>query len=55
MPRHARNLLATTILALVIAALAAAPAAATLPGSNGRITFMRFEADHWQVWVSSPT
>ena len=52
MLRHARNLLATTIIALVIAALAAAPAAATLPGSNGRITFMRFEADHWQVWVS---
>ena len=54
MPRHARNLLATTIIALVITALAAAPAAATLPGSNGRITFMRFEADHWQVWVSKP-
>ena len=54
MPRHARNLLATTVIALVIAAFAAAPAAATLPGSNGRITFMRFEADHWQVWVSKP-
>lgn len=43
-------------LALVsVAALACAPAVqATLPGKNGRLTFMRKDsAGHWQVWIAA--
>jgi Tol biopolymer transport system component len=42
-------------LALVIASVAVPPASAVLPGTNGRIAFMRFDADGFgQVWVANP-
>jgi Tol biopolymer transport system component len=39
---------------IACATLSAAPAAATFPGNNGRITFMRADQnDTWQVWVAN--
>ena len=43
-------------MALPVVALLAAPPVveASFPGKNGRIAYMRKDAnDHWQVWVAS--
>jgi Tol biopolymer transport system component len=54
-PRHARRLLAAALLGLLVAASAATSASASLPGSNGRIVFMRFDdTGHFQVWTANP-
>jgi Tol biopolymer transport system component len=54
MSRAARTLFATCI-ALVAAASLVGPALATQPGANGRITFMRPDADgSFQVWTANP-
>jgi Tol biopolymer transport system component len=46
---------AATLVAVVAIATVATPAAATFPGSNGRITFMREDADGIpQVWTANP-
>jgi Tol biopolymer transport system component len=55
MSNHAYR--ATAILILTVALLGATvgTATATFPGPNGRITFMRFDADgEFQVWVANP-
>ena len=55
MLHHARRLVAAISLALLVAATLAGPASATLPGENGRIVFMRFDADgRFQVWTANP-
>ena len=55
MLRHAHRMLAAASFALLVAASAVAPAAATFPGTNGRITFMRFdEGGRFQVWAANP-
>ena len=52
---HARRVLAAALFALVIVGSSVGAASATLPGPNGRITFMRFDADgQFQVWVANP-
>ena len=54
MSRRARRLIAATIITLNLATSATAPASAAFPGVNGRITFMRFDADGWfQIWVAN--
>ena len=46
---------AAVTLAAILAISTAATAVATFPGTNGRITFMRPDADgFWQVWVANP-
>jgi Tol biopolymer transport system component len=55
LPRHARRTLALASLAIVIAGAIPAPTLATFPGSNGRITFMRFDENgEFQVWAANP-
>jgi Tol biopolymer transport system component len=55
MSHHAHRTLTAAALALVVAASVAGPASAVLPGSNGRIVFMRFDADNvGQIWVANP-
>ena len=55
MPDHARRVFAAAALALLVAASAAGPASAVLPGQNGRITFMRFdENNNGEIWVANP-
>ena len=51
---HRRRKIATGLaLASLAALLLVQTAAATFPGRNGQITFMREDADgHWQVWVA---
>jgi len=51
----ARSLCALAgVAALALTAIGAAPAHADFPGENGRVAFMRQDADsHWQVWVAS--
>ena len=52
---HVRRVLAATLFALVIAGSTVGAASATQPGPNGRITFMRFDADgQFQVWAANP-
>jgi Tol biopolymer transport system component len=54
MPRHARRLLAATLITLTVAASATGPASAAFPGANGQVTFMRFDSDGWfQIWVAN--
>lgn len=48
-----RRALCAVALAGAVLAVAAPGVGATLPGANGRITFMRMDSgDHWQVWVA---
>src|SRR3954452_478065 len=55
MSHHAHRTLTAAALALVVAASVAGPASAVLPGPNGRIVFMRFDADNLgQIWVANP-
>ena len=55
MPRHARRLLAALPLVLLLMSSAAVPAAATFPGPNGRIVFMRHDdAGAFQIWTANP-
>ena len=52
---HARRVLAAALFALALAASTVGSAAATLPGPDGRIAFMRFDADgQFQVWAANP-
>jgi Tol biopolymer transport system component len=54
MSHHARRVLAATLTALCFVAAAIGPASAVVPGANGRITFMRFDADGiFQIWVAN--
>jgi Tol biopolymer transport system component len=53
--RHGRRSLKTLILLTAVAALSAPTAHATAPGPNGRIAFMRPDAnDRPQVWTANP-
>ena len=55
MLNHARRVFAAALFALVIVASTVGSVSATLPGPNGRITFMRSDADgQFQVWVANP-
>src|SRR5262245_60154514 len=55
MIHHARRLATAFPIALLVIVALAAPAFATNPGPNGRIAFMRFDADGlFQVWVANP-
>ena len=55
MLRHARRLVAASLSMIVLAAASASSVSAQWPGQNGRITFMRFDADGmFQVWVANP-
>ena len=55
MSRHALRIAATAAATLTALSLVAAPASATYPGTNGRLTFQRFDDDgHGQVWVANP-
>jgi Tol biopolymer transport system component len=55
MPRHARRTLAAASLTLLAVSAMVAPAAATYPGPNGRVTFMRYDDNgQYQVWVANP-
>jgi TolB protein len=55
MLRHARRLLAALPLVLLLVSSAAGPAAATVPGPNGRIVFMRpDDAGAFQIWTANP-
>jgi Tol biopolymer transport system component len=50
-----RRALGAVLLALVTVAGTAGPALATQPGPNGRIAFMRFDADGlFQIWTANP-
>jgi TolB protein len=52
MKRHVR-LAAVALIAIVMALVPSAPATATVPGDNGRLTFMRQDSGgFWQVWVA---
>ena len=55
MSRHAIRSATAPLVALVAIAMVVTPAAATYPGPNGRITFMR-EDDNGihQVWTANP-
>lgn len=55
MSRLARRALVLASLLVLMVVLAPADTLATFPGSNGRITFMRFDSDgNFQVWVANP-
>jgi Tol biopolymer transport system component len=55
MPRHALRSGAALVATLIALTAPAAPAAATYPGVNGRISFMRDDADGVsQVWTANP-
>ena len=52
---HARRVLAAALFTLVLVTSTAGSVSATQPGPNGRITFMRFDADgQFQVWAANP-
>ena len=45
----------STLVASVMGVGAGQPVGATPPGVNGRISFMRIDADgHWQIWTANP-
>jgi Tol biopolymer transport system component len=55
MSNRVRRALALACLGLVVGAVVPAVSTATFPGPNGRITFMRFDANgEFQVWVANP-
>ena len=55
MPRHARRTVAALVSTLILAAATTTSVVAQWPGDNGRIAFMRFDADGiFQVWVANP-
>jgi len=55
MSTHVRRALALACLALVVGAALPAATTASFPGPNGRIAFMRFDANgEFQVWVANP-
>lgn len=55
MLRHACRAISMALTALLLLAASAAPVAATLPGRDGRIAFMRHDAEgQFQVWVANP-
>ena len=55
MSRHASHAIAVIVVGLLLTAASAGPAAATPPGINGRLTFMRFDDDgRFQIWVANP-
>ncbi len=52
---HARRVLVATLFTLVLVASTVGSVSATQPGPNGRIAFMRFDADgQFQVWAANP-
>jgi Tol biopolymer transport system component len=52
---HLRRALALACLALVMGGTVPAITTATFPGPNGRIAFMRFDANgEFQIWVGNP-
>lgn len=55
MSNHALRLPAILILTAALLGATVGTATATFPGPNGRIAFMRFDADgEFQVWVANP-
>ena len=55
MSTRVRRALALACLALMVGAVLPATSTATFPGPNGRIAFMRFDANgEFQVWVANP-
>jgi len=55
MSDHARRVTAILILTAALFGATVGTATATFPGPNGRITFMRFDANgEFQVWVANP-
>ena len=53
--RSMRARCALVLLSLTACLVPASPAAATPPGSNGRIAFMRHDDEgHWQIWTANP-
>lgn len=53
--RSTRARWALVLLTLTACLVPISPAAATPPGTNGRIAFMRRDIDdHWQIWTANP-
>ena len=53
MSRHTRRTVAAVLAIVTLLALPGSHASAAFPGANGRITFMRVDADGWfQIWVA---